>query len=512
MLTTKTLRGVLAPLLALAVIAAATLATAHFASAFDFKAPTKLALTMGGSTQLEVEWLHVSGAPAYMIEVKANSTTLAVMTGNNTAVLKPLKRNTTYSIRVAVAADTSTKARRMSGWSSSKQIKTSNNVLNAPSDLAVTKATSSMATLTWKAPEGVLPTDRFSVTYARDSGLKKSPKTALTSDDTPSINLTNMAPNTNFYVRVKTVDSAGEVRSDTSDFGLVKSRAQVGAIVGTVSGASPGSVAVTAYNSSGDAVDQADVASSGSFKLTVRPGKYTVLASFMGTGDTSSLWAKTDSPGVPVRAEATTITVTEATVTNLANSIRLSAGGKSTGVITDSSDGRPVRDVDVTALMAGEVVARGSSGTTGAFTLNGLAPGTYSIRMKYRGAAGTGVGFKSRTVTQKITSGSSANLGEQSLTLASWAKENKPSVSGTKQVGKTVRRGGSSFVASYFPLERATSWRYQWYRSGKAISGATKSSYKLTKSDRGRSITVRVTYYHIGFPTKSVSSKSYRVS
>ncbi|WP_392972609.1 glycoside hydrolase Chb [Streptomyces sp. LN245] len=43
-----------------------------------------------------------------------------------------------------------------------------------------------------------------------------------------------------------------------------------------------------------------------------------------------------------------------------------------------------------------------------------------------------------------------------------------------------------------------TSYAYQWYRNGKGVTGATRSTYKLTTSDRGRDITVKVTTKKIG--------------
>ncbi|MEN0069411.1 MAG: glycoside hydrolase family 3 N-terminal domain-containing protein, partial [Propionicimonas sp.] len=61
-----------------------------------------------------------------------------------------------------------------------------------------------------------------------------------------------------------------------------------------------------------------------------------------------------------------------------------------------------------------------------------------------------------------------------------------PSVSGTVKVGKTVKAKVSSYTSG-------AKLSYQWYRSGKAISGATKSSYKLVKSDKGKKVSVKVT-------------------
>ncbi|MFD0077803.1 glycoside hydrolase Chb [Streptomyces sp. NPDC127166] len=43
-----------------------------------------------------------------------------------------------------------------------------------------------------------------------------------------------------------------------------------------------------------------------------------------------------------------------------------------------------------------------------------------------------------------------------------------------------------------------TSYAYQWYANGRAISGATKATFVLTKAQRGLRITVRVTAYRTG--------------
>ena len=49
---------------------------------------------------------------------------------------------------------------------------------------------------------------------------------------------------------------------------------------------------------------------------------------------------------------------------------------------------------------------------------------------------------------------------------------------------------------------------YQWLRSGKAIKGATKPSYKLTSKDKRKKITVKVTGKKAGYASKSVVSKA----
>lgn len=79
----------------------------------------------------------------------------------------------------------------------------------------------------------------------------------------------------------------------------------------------------------------------------------------------------------------------------------------------------------------------------------------------------------------------------------------RPTVKGTARVGKrlTVRARGAWTPAP-------TSFAYQWLRNGKKISGATKSSYRLTSRDRGKRLSVRVSALRPGVPTVAVSSKS----
>ena len=40
---------------------------------------------------------------------------------------------------------------------------------------------------------------------------------------------------------------------------------------------------------------------------------------------------------------------------------------------------------------------------------------------------------------------------------------------------------------------------YQWFASGTAISGATKSSLKLTAAQKGKKVTVKVTGRKLGY-------------
>jgi hypothetical protein len=54
-------------------------------------------------------------------------------------------------------------------------------------------------------------------------------------------------------------------------------------------------------------------------------------------------------------------------------------------------------------------------------------------------------------------------------------------------------RVGDTFTALIGASWEATSYKFQWLRNGKAISGATKQSYTMTKADLGKAIKVKLT-------------------
>ncbi|MFI0923264.1 hypothetical protein ACH4TP_04855 [Streptomyces sp. NPDC021012] len=67
-----------------------------------------------------------------------------------------------------------------------------------------------------------------------------------------------------------------------------------------------------------------------------------------------------------------------------------------------------------------------------------------------------------------------------------------PYVTGTVRVGRTLTLNRGTWTPA------PSSYAYQWYANGRAISGATKSTFLLTKAQRGLRITVRVTAYRTG--------------
>lgn len=77
-----------------------------------------------------------------------------------------------------------------------------------------------------------------------------------------------------------------------------------------------------------------------------------------------------------------------------------------------------------------------------------------------------------------------------------------PKISGTAKVGKTLKAKAGTWKPKGF------TFTYQWYRSGAAISGATKTSYKLTAADKGKKLTVKVTGKKAGYASATKTSKA----
>ncbi len=74
-----------------------------------------------------------------------------------------------------------------------------------------------------------------------------------------------------------------------------------------------------------------------------------------------------------------------------------------------------------------------------------------------------------------------------------------PRISGTPKVGRRLSVLRGTWTAG-------TTFSYRWYANGKAISGATRSTYTPTKGVKGKRLTVRVTGRKAGYTTVSRTS------
>ncbi|RII42952.1 hypothetical protein DWB68_03990 [Galactobacter valiniphilus] len=85
------------------------------------------------------------------------------------------------------------------------------------------------------------------------------------------------------------------------------------------------------------------------------------------------------------------------------------------------------------------------------------------------------------------------------------SKAGKVAVSGTAKVAKKVTARATGWASG-------TRLSYQWLRNGKSIKGATKASYTLTRADKGKKISVKVTGKRAGYTTVARTSGAKKVS
>ncbi|MBK7819834.1 MAG: hypothetical protein IPJ61_01845 [Tessaracoccus sp.] len=159
--------------------------------------------------------------------------------------------------------------------------------------------------------------------------------------------------------------------------------------------------------------------------------------------------------------------------------------------------------VELTAPTAGDATAyelRVLSGSQATLQFENVPPG------------------KTRRMTVDLPAGDSYIRVAGSSDYQSWGKEYTlkvlrvltstptPTITGTAAVGKTLKANVKAWKPSKVTL------MYQWLRDGKAIKGATTSSYTLAKADAGTKITVKVTGSKSGYPSVSKTSKAVTVA
>lgn len=88
------------------------------------------------------------------------------------------------------------------------------------------------------------------------------------------------------------------------------------------------------------------------------------------------------------------------------------------------------------------------------------------------------------------------SMAKASYKLKGYSKSPRPKIVGTLRVGSTL----TANVGVWSPKP---SFTYQWYRSGKKITGATASTYTLVGKDQGKKIRVRVLAYGVGLKKHS---------
>ena len=192
-------------------------------------------------------------------------------------------------------------------------------------------------------------------------------------------------------------------------------------------------------------------------------------------------------------------------------------GGALAGKVTAlSSDGDGLEGVTVTVYDAHEAaVASATSGSEGAYGVNGLAPGEYKVG--FSPAEGSGLleyvsqfysGKSSLSEAQAVeVEAEQTKAGVDAALLPHVPlKTAMPTITGEARQGQVLTEHHGSW--EYSP----DSFAYQWSRCDSAgnncapISGATAQTYTLTGEDVGDKVTVQETATNAGGPSAPASS------
>jgi len=125
---------------------------------------------------------------------------------------------------------------------------------------------------------------------------------------------------------------------------------------------------------------------------------------------------------------------------------------------------------------------------------------TYTLKAADRGKKITLTVAAKRTGYATVTQTTAA----KTVGWGAFTKTPKPKISGTAHVGKKL----TAKAGTWSPKATLT---YQWLRSGKAIKGATKSTYTLKSADWTKKISVRVYAKKSGYATQKQTSASVSV-
>lgn len=135
-------------------------------------------------------------------------------------------------------------------------------------------------------------------------------------------------------------------------------------------------------------------------------------------------------------------------------------------------------------------------------TISGATGSTYTVR-----SADHGTKISVRTTLKPATPGYgyAVRSSAQTATVKAGAAPKAtslPKITGTAKVGKKLSASRGTWNLS------GLTYSYRWLRDGKDITGATASTYVLTKADAGKKIAVRVTAKRTGYTSGNVRSAS----
>ncbi|MBA3019723.1 hypothetical protein [Propionicimonas sp.] len=176
---------------------------------------------------------------------------------------------------------------------------------------------------------------------------------------------------------------------------------------------------------------------------------------------------------------------------------KLRKGASISGRVVDPA-GKPVVDLTV-QVSAAEVLIDRPVAADGSFSFVGLRANEYAL-------GGFGGGYPFTPLATLTVAGQQA-VDAGTLVIGGTPAVKKlatstPVIAGKAKVGKklTVRTG------AWGPAPVALS--YRWYANGVKIAGATGKTLKVTKAQRGKRITVKVTGTKAGYASVTRASKA----
>ncbi|CAM3413268.1 carboxypeptidase regulatory-like domain-containing protein [Nocardioides dubius] len=254
----------------------------------------------------------------------------------------------------------------------------------------------------------------------------------------------------------------------------------------------------------------------------IAPGTYTasfVAAQFSGSMPEFDaeplLYGNTQDP-----AKARTFTVGATGVLSL-DTVKLTRLGSISGTtIADDSIGEEADQVVYSLTnAAGNLVALTQG--TDVFSFTNLAPGSYKLSVSSMGLMYGGIGamlmkpfitswYGGLTASQAkwITVAPGAKVAGLTVSLTSKIRNaTKPRATGTAKVGKTLKANPGTWNQGTDLV-----YAYTWKRGSKTVG--TKSSYRLTKADAGKKVTVTVRATHrLGvFTSATATSPTVKVA
>jgi len=321
-----------------------------------------------------------------------------------------------------------------------------------------------------------------------------------------------------WYKGANSFESAAPVAvvAGTAKTGINATMVQGGYVAGKITaGGVGGSYAVDVLNLDGSLAASSYSNPDGSYNVSgLAAGSYKIAfnrASGPSLTEAQYYDKKGESQGI---AAAKILSVTSGkTAANI--NANLTAGGSITGVLLDSV-GKPLAKTKVVAYSRTGVLIgrRGTTDAAGKFTVAGLSTGSYAVVANPEGrttATMPGVLYSGNvTVEAKATQfaaavGKSISAGTLSYKAAATPvlkvlTAPVPKVSGLVVSGQKLTAAAGAWGPAPVTL------KYQWKRSGVAISNATASTYVLTSSDVGKKITVTVTGTKAGYITATKTS------